>query len=75
MEKLGFKPLDSIEVSYKTKYRGQVFGIYLMWMSIAKDAQPPRWNEQKLLEGMTSCALHPLYHPQTYEQKEILKKH
>jgi len=74
MEKLGFKSLDSIEVTHKTKYKGQVFGIHLMWMSIKKDAKPPTWNQQKLLEGITYCTLHPLYHPQTYEQKQILKK-
>jgi len=30
MEKLGFKPLDSIEVTHKTKHDGQVFTIHLM---------------------------------------------
>ncbi len=75
MEKLGFKPLDSIEVVHKTKYKGQFFRIYLMWMPITRSAKPPSWNKQKLLEGITSCILHPLYRPQTYEQKQILEKH
>jgi len=38
MEKLGFKPLDSIEVTHKTKHDGQVFTINLMWMPTAKYA-------------------------------------
>jgi len=74
IEKLGFKPLDSIKVAHKTKYKGQVFGIYLMWMPITESAKSPTWNQQKLLEGITSCILHPLYHPQTYEKKQILEK-
>ena len=75
IEKLGFKPLDSIRVTHKTKYKGKVFSIYLMWMPTTKKAKPPIWNQQKLLEGITSCILHPLYHPQTYEQKQLLEKH
>ncbi len=75
MEKLGFKPLDSIKVVHKTKYEGQVFSIHLMWMPITENTKPPTWNQQKLLEGITFCILHPLYHPQTYEQKQILEKH
>ena len=73
IEKLGFKPLDSISVVHKAK-RKQVFKIYLMWMPNAKNAKPPTWNQQKLLEGITSCTAHPLYHPQTYEPKQILQK-
>ncbi len=67
MEKLGFKPLDSIKVMHKTKHKGQVFSIYLMWMPTTKNAKPPMWNKQKLLEGITFCAAHPLYHPQNWE--------
>jgi len=74
MEKLGFKPIDSIKVTHKTKYKGKVFSIYLMWMPTTENAKPPTWNKQKLLEGITSCIAHPLYHPQTYEQKQILEK-
>ena len=75
IEKLGFKPLCSIKVAHKTKYKGKVFIINLMWMPITENAKPPTWNQQKLLEGITSCILHPLYHPQTYEKKQILQKH
>ncbi len=75
MEQLGFKPLDSIEVVHKTKHKGQFFKIYLMWMPITKNAKPPAWNQQKLLEGITSCILHPLYRPQTYEQEQIFQRH
>jgi hypothetical protein len=75
LEKLGFEPIDSIRVSHKTKYRGQVFTMYLMWKPNVEDAKPPTWNKQKLLEGITFCTAHPLYHPQVYERKRILKKH
>ncbi len=75
LEKLGFKPLDSIKVANKTKYKEKVFSIFLMWMPNTKNAKPPKWNQQKLLEGLNFCIAHPLYHPQTYEQKQILEKH
>lgn len=74
IEKLGFKPLASLEVTHKTKYKGKVFRLYLMWIPKKKNAKLPTWNEQKLLEGVPFCIAHPLYHPQTYEQKQILEK-
>lgn len=73
IEKLGFKSLDSIEVAHKTKYRGRVFDIHLMWMPTSENAKQPKWNKQSLLEGVTFCMAHPLYHPQTYEEKQILE--
>jgi hypothetical protein len=73
IEKLGFKPIDSVRVRHKAKDK-KVFKIHLMWMSNAKNAKPPTWNQQRLLEGITSCTAHPLYHPQTYEPKQILQK-
>ncbi|MGA2309653.1 MAG: hypothetical protein ABSG57_08925 [Candidatus Bathyarchaeia archaeon] len=73
MEKLGFKPLDWITVTHKTKRR-QAFKIHLMWRPNAKNAKPPTWNKQKMLEGIISCTAHPLYHPRTYGPKEILQK-
>lgn len=75
IEKLGFKPINSIRVTHKTKYKDRVFGIYLMWMPNSKTAKPPTWNAQKLLEGTTACTAHPLYHPQTYKPRQILQKH
>ena len=72
MEKLGFKPLNSISVRHKAK-RKQAFSIYLMWMPNAKNAKPPTWNQQKMLEGITSCTAHPLYHPQSYGPKQIFQ--
>jgi len=72
MEKLGFKPIDSIKVVHKTKYEGRVFRIHLMWMPTTENANSPTWDEQKLLEGITACIAHPLYHPQTYEPRQIL---
>ncbi|MFB0568313.1 MAG: hypothetical protein ACETV0_01645, partial [Nitrososphaeria archaeon] len=73
IEKLGFKSLDSIEVAHKTKYRGRVFDIHLMWMPTSENAKQPKWNKQRLLEGVNFCMAHPLYHPQTYEEKQILE--
>jgi len=75
MEKLGFKPVDSINVTHKTKYKGRKFSIYLMWMPTTANAKPPTWDQQKLLDGLTACIAHPLYHPQTYESRQILRKH
>ena len=73
IEKLGFKPLDSISVVHKAK-RKRVFKIYLMWMPNAKNAKPPTLNTQRLVEGLTCCTAHPIYHPQTYEPKQILQE-
>ncbi|MDH5754714.1 MAG: hypothetical protein OEY95_05890 [Candidatus Bathyarchaeota archaeon] len=74
MEKLGFKPLDSVKVAHKTKHTGQVFSIYLMWMPRTKSAKPPTWDKQKLLEGVTFCLAHPLYRPQTWKGKILEAK-
>jgi len=74
MEKLGFKPLESISVAHKIKHRDSAFNIHLMWMPIVKDAQQPSWDKQKLLEGITACIAHPLYHPQSYTPKQIFEK-
>lgn len=67
MEKLGFRPLDSIKVAHKAKHKGQVFSIYFMWMPAIENAKPSRWSKQKFLEGITFCTAHPLYHPQTWK--------
>jgi hypothetical protein len=72
MENLGFKPVDSIKVVHKTKHKGRVFRIHLMWMPTTESAHSPTWDEQKLLEGITACIAHPIYHPQTYEPSQIL---
>ncbi|MDH5461557.1 MAG: hypothetical protein OEX09_04975 [Candidatus Bathyarchaeota archaeon] len=72
MEKLGFKPIDSIKVAHKTKYKGHAFSIHLMWMPTTENANSPTWDEQKLLEGITACIAQPLFHPQTYEPRQIL---
>lgn len=74
MEKLGFKPLDHLIVTHKIKHQKQRFDIYLMWMPTSIKSKPPKWNEQKLLEGLTACTAHPLYHPQTMLQQRILEK-
>jgi len=67
MEKLGFKPVDSIRVSSRRKHTDRVFTIYLMWMPKNEKVRPPAWDRQKLLKGETFCIAHPLYHPQTWK--------
>lgn len=74
MEKLGFEPVDSIEVTHKMKHKGERFKIYLMWLPKTKNAKPPLWDESKLLEGEHFCLAHPLYHPQKTKLREILEK-
>jgi hypothetical protein len=75
MEKLGFKPLESISLTHKTKHRENAFKIHLMWMPTIRNAQPPSWERQKLLEGITACTAHPLYRPQSYKPTQIFQKH
>ncbi len=75
MEKLGFRPTESVSVTHRTKYKGRVFSIYLMWMPMAEDVKPPTWDQKRLLEGMDACIAHPLYHQQTYKPKRIFEKH
>lgn len=74
MEKLGFKPLKSVNVMHKIKHRGQCFKIHLMWLPATENANPPAWNESQLLEGVNFCLAHPLYHPEKPKPKEILEK-
>jgi len=74
MEKLGFKPIDSIEVMHRTKHRGECFKIYLMWLPKTESANPPTWNKLKLLEGVNFCIAHPLYHPEKLRLEEIFEK-
>lgn len=73
MEKLGFDPLELINVTHRTKFKSRPFNIYLMWLQSKPNAKPPIWDWQKLLEGITFCIAHPLYHPQTYKPSRILE--
>jgi GNAT superfamily N-acetyltransferase len=74
LEKLGFRSIDSINVKHKIKHTSTVFTIHLMWLPRCEDAEPPTWDKKKMLEGVNWCMAHPLYHPQSYAQKEILAK-
>ncbi|MDH5448327.1 MAG: hypothetical protein OEY24_03700 [Candidatus Bathyarchaeota archaeon] len=74
MEKLGFKSLDSVRVMHKLKHKGECFKIYLMWLPTAKNSKPPAWNTPKILEGVSCCTSHPLYHQEKTKLKEILEK-
>lgn len=67
MENLGLRAIDSIKVAHKTKHKEQIFSIYLMWMPITKNAKPPSWDKEKLLEGEIFCLAHPLYRPQMWK--------
>lgn len=75
MMNLGFQPIDYINVSHKIKYKGEYFKIYLMWLSMNKNAIKLKWDKSKLLEGVDFCIAHPLYHPEKLKLKEILEKH
>jgi len=74
LEYLGFKSIDSIRVAHKTKHMYEPFTMHLMWLPSRANAIPPTWNKKKLLEGVAFCLAHPLYHPQSYKPKEILRK-
>lgn len=71
MQRLGFKPLDSMRVTHKLKDK-RAFLIHLMWMPNTEKAKPPSWDPKKMLEGITSCTAHPLYHRQDYQPIQIL---
>jgi hypothetical protein len=74
IEKLGFRSINSVRVTHKTKQLGVPFAIHLMWLPLREGAEPPTWDKKKLLEGEYFCRAHPFYHPQTYKPKEILEE-
>jgi len=74
MEMLGFRVIDSIEVMHRTKHPGERFKIHLMWLPRSEDVEPPEWDEEKMLEGVDFCMAHPLYHPQRYKERFILRR-
>jgi len=71
LEKLGFRSINSVSVTHKTKHVGQCFKMHLMWLPMARNAKPPPWNKRKLLEGVDFCLAHPLYHQEKLKLKEI----
>ncbi len=73
MELYDFTSIESIKVSHKTKHIGECFTIHLMWHPTPSANKRPSWNPTKLLEGVTFCMAHPLYHPQYQKMKEILQ--
>jgi L-amino acid N-acyltransferase YncA len=74
MEYLGFKPVASITVTHKMKHKGEKFKIYLMWFPKKEKTKPPLWDEKQLLEGIHFCTAHPLYHPQSLKEKQMLER-
>jgi hypothetical protein len=80
MEMLGFKSIDAVTVTHKTKHVVEPFTIHLMSMPIRTSSTSttqvctPRWDKSRLLEGVTFCIAHPLYHPQKLKnQKQIMR--
>ncbi|MGD0495247.1 MAG: hypothetical protein ABSB28_04315 [Candidatus Bathyarchaeia archaeon] len=74
IERLGFRSVDSIDVVHKTKRRGHIFKVHLMWMPTAERAKAPNWDKQELLHGETFCMAHPLYRPQKWKGKILEAK-
>jgi GNAT superfamily N-acetyltransferase len=74
IEKPGFKPIDSLSVSHKTKHKEQVFSIHLVWMPRAGNSEPPSSDTKRLLEGETLCLAHPLCRPQTWKGNVFVAK-
>jgi hypothetical protein len=74
IEKLGFKAIDSIQLSHKTKHMSKAFTAYLMWLPRTKHAKPPIWNTDKLLESINFCMGYPLYNPKNLNLKQVFKK-
>ena len=74
LEKFNFISIDSIEVRHLMKHQETCFKIHLMWYPLRRNAEPPIWNKQKLLQGLDFCLAHPLYHPDKIKQKNIFKE-
>ena len=74
MERLGFNAVVSLRIRNKSQQKDQCFSVFLMWIPQDKNAEPPKWNTKKLLEGVTFCMGHPLYRPQGSKLKEIFEK-
>ena len=74
LEKFGFSSIDSIRVIDKRKHQDKPFFIHLMWLPLKIKARKPSWDKAKLLEGITYCLYHPLYHPISYAEKNLLKE-
>ncbi len=73
MEKLGFRPIDSVDLRISAKYKGKKFKAYLMWIPIKKYSKIPFWNTKELLKGVTFCSRHPLYNPEGTQSKQIFE--
>jgi hypothetical protein len=74
IEKYRFSSIDSVKVIDKRKLPDRPFFIHLMWLPLKENAAKPTWDKMKLLEGIPYCLYHPLYHPISYEEKNLLKK-
>gem|GEM_PF-6578840 len=45
-----------------------------MFLPIGSVVKMPTWDTEKLLDGVTFCMAHPLYHPQSINKSEFLKR-
>jgi hypothetical protein len=61
MEQLGFRSIKSVRVKHKVYKRGHCFTMHLMWLPSTDAAEPPDWDESRLLYGVSCCRHHPLY--------------
>ena len=74
MEYLGFKAIDSFKMRQKTRHVGECFEAHLMWLPLRGDAEPPRWEKEKLLEGVDFCIAHLLCHPESLQMRQIYER-
>ncbi|RLE62404.1 MAG: hypothetical protein DRJ47_10750 [Thermoprotei archaeon] len=71
MEKLGFKPIDSVKVRHKIRHREQTFKISLMWLPWKGASAKSSWNKKEMLKGVDFCLAHSLYRAEKYGDTEI----
>ena len=74
IEKLGFKPIDSMKVKHKVKRTSKLFKLHLMWLPTNQDAELPTWDKVKMTEGVKFCRGHPLYNTDSWETKHIVEE-
>jgi len=74
IEKLGFKPIDSMNVRHKVKRTSMLFTVYLMWLPTNEDSKLPKWDKSKMTEGLKFCRGHPLYNADSWKTKQILEE-
>lgn len=74
MELIGFQSVKAVKLRHKKYKKGRCFTLHLMWLPATENAQPPTWDESKLLEGVYFCLNHPLYHGRYGVSKQQLRE-